>query len=126
MIKTIVNLTQRFVTQEIERLFKLCPNYPHQQIFAQPEKQQALLVWVLNRVQNVFALTDDVSNITYLPQSIDERSNIEYIIWQGIQAILAEEMLTEEMLTEEMLTTATVPKLEVEKAVELTVCNWFG
>ncbi|BAU11637.1 hypothetical protein LEP3755_21370 [Leptolyngbya sp. NIES-3755] len=93
MSKTIVNLTQHSMMQAIERALEQCPHYPHQQAFAQPDLRQQLLVWVLNRVPNVFMLHES-PEATPMPSDPsncrEQQSCIDFVVRQGIQEILTQ------------------------------------
>lgn len=94
MSKTITNMIQYPILQEIERILELCPHHPHQQAFAHPDRHQQLVAWVLNRVPNVFIATEEGDEAAihpnYAPYCSDQRSCLEYVVREGIQEILVQ------------------------------------
>lgn len=94
MSKIIINLTQHSILQEIERVLEQYPDHPYQQAFSHPDRRQDLLVWVLNRVPNVFKTIEDsqaaIVDLNNAPYCRDQQSCIEFVIRQGIQEILAQ------------------------------------
>lgn len=118
MTKTIVNVTQYSILQEIERILELHPNHPYQQAFAQPDRHQQLIAWVLNRIPNVFIVADETEEATihpsYAPYCSDQQSCLEYVIREGIQDILAQ---NHEEIEHD------IPD---EESSELPASHWFG
>ncbi|MGG6270342.1 hypothetical protein ACQ4M3_36405 [Leptolyngbya sp. AN03gr2] len=94
MSKMIVNITQHSIAQEIERTLEQYPNHPFQQAFAHPDLRQELLVWILNRVPNVFMTIEEsesaIVHPDYAPYCHDHQSCFEYVIRQGIQEVLSQ------------------------------------
>lgn len=94
MSKIVINITHHSILQEIERVLELYPDHPYQQAFAQPDRHQELLAWVLNRVPNVFTTVEDTEEAIvhpiYTPYCNDQQSCIEFVIRQGIQEILSQ------------------------------------
>ncbi|MGG6265980.1 hypothetical protein ACQ4M3_18115 [Leptolyngbya sp. AN03gr2] len=90
MSKTIINVTQHSVEQEIERILDRYPNHPYQHAFAHPDLHQELLVWVLNRVPSLFMAIEESETVhpDYAPHCSDQQSCLEYVIRHGIQEIL--------------------------------------
>ncbi|MEB3357233.1 MAG: late competence development ComFB family protein [Synechococcales bacterium] len=92
MTTKVVNITQRVVNREVERVLGQYPHRPYRQAFAHPELRRELVAYVLNRVENRY--------ITVHPgqddQLIDARSHqlalqqpqIEQLIHQGIQKLI--------------------------------------
>jgi hypothetical protein len=93
MSKTIFNVAQYPIFQEIERILESYPHHPYQQAFAHPDLQQQLVAWVLNRVPNVFIVTEGTEeasvHLTYAPHS-NQQSCLEHVIREGIQEVLAQ------------------------------------
>lgn len=94
MSKTILNVAQYPILQEIERILESYPHHPYQQAFAHPDLQQQLVAWVLNRVPNVFIVTEETEEAivhpTYAPHCSDQKSCLEFVIREGIQEVLAQ------------------------------------
>jgi hypothetical protein len=118
MLKTIINATQYSMLQEIERILELHPHHPYQQAFAHPDRQQQLVVWVLNRVPSLFIITDKTEEAivhpNYAPYCSDQQSCLEYVIRQGIQEILAQNQEEIEH---------TIP---IEEITGQAASHWFG
>ncbi|WP_017655138.1 late competence development ComFB family protein [Fortiea contorta] len=95
MSKSLVNLTNQLVTQEIERVLETYPHHPYQEIFANPDFRQNLIVYVLNRIPNYYVSVSQEEQALisgdYLHQYLGYLSQIEAIIRQGIEDILREE-----------------------------------
>lgn len=123
MSKTIINLTQHSISPEIERVLELYPHHPHQQAFANPDNRQELLVWVLNRVPNVFTISEEADfeeneavsvHPEYAPYCSDVQSCIEFVIRQGIEEILSQHQPEIER------------QLPEEESLEQPASHWFG
>ncbi|MBD2081564.1 hypothetical protein [Leptolyngbya sp. FACHB-17] len=118
MSKTIVNLTEHHILQEIERVVEDYPQHPYQQAFSHPDFRQQLLVWVLNRVPSVFTLVEDTQEVsvhpTYAPYCSDPQSCTEFVIRQGIEEILVQNQQEIEHCLPE------------EEDAGLAPSHWFG
>jgi hypothetical protein len=118
MSKTIINLTQHSILQEIERVLENYPDHPCQQAFAHPGLRQELLIWVLNRIPNVFTLLEEsedaVVHPTYARYCSDRQSCTEFVIHQGIQEILIQNQSMIER------------HIPAEESAEQPMSHWFG
>jgi hypothetical protein len=93
MTKTIVNLTEPIVVQEIEDTLSTYPYQPYQQAFAIPDLRQKLIAYVMTRSQVSYTVVDSeaVFNPNAIHASIEERLQMEALIRQGIDQILQED-----------------------------------
>ncbi len=118
MSKTVINLTQHSILQEIERVLEGYPDHPYQQAFAHPDTRQELLVWVLNRIPNNFTtleLTESaIADSAYVPYKNDDKSCTEVVIQQGIQEVLNQK---------QPLIGRYLPE---EEDARLAPSHWFG
>lgn len=94
MTKTIVNLATSIVVQEAEAILETYPYRPYQQAFAEPELKRRLTTYVLSRVPGVYVVINQADiaphPVETLPVSLEQQEQIEILIHQGIQKILAE------------------------------------
>lgn len=118
MFKTLMNLTEHSILQEIERILELYPDYPYQQAFTHPDLRQTLLAWVLNRVPNIFIMIENAEEMIvhpdYAPYCRDQQSCVELVIREGIQEILRQNQA------------AIAHYLLAEEIPEQAASQWFG
>lgn len=92
MTKTIVNSTMPIILESIEVMLTEYPANLYQQLFANPEIQQELIIYTLNQVRSRYVMVEDNDSIEIKNRSMlvswEERLNIEEAIAQGIQRIL--------------------------------------
>jgi hypothetical protein len=92
MSKQLINLTLSIVTEEIEHILETYPKYPYQQAFSASELRQDLIVYVLSRVPNQYAVVEENQfslSPTLLSRHSSERLlNIEHWIHRGIRDVL--------------------------------------
>ncbi|MBW4645612.1 MAG: late competence development ComFB family protein [Goleter apudmare HA4340-LM2] len=95
MSKTLVNLTEKIVVQEIEMILETYPLHPYQEAYANADLRQSLIAYILTRVPNNYISVDPEEQILisadYLHQYVGQISQMEAIIRQGIEAILNEQ-----------------------------------
>ncbi len=90
MSKTNVNLTISVIEAEAESLLRSYPDYPYQRAFAMPKLRQKLVAYVLIRVPNFYAVSEEQEFSTeeplYCPP--EQRQQVETLIHCGIQRLL--------------------------------------
>jgi hypothetical protein len=105
-MKTIINHTQIIIQMEISHILEEYPHHPHQKLFANPDRRQDLLVYVLNHINSRYTSTDveaahrfrnglDDSNPTAFPAIVG--STIESLIHSGIRVILNQNTVIHEI-----------------------------
>jgi hypothetical protein len=94
MSYTIINLTLPVVNQVLEDTLDTYPHYPYQQAFSIPDLRQALIAYVLCRIQNLYTVAEDEDAAIALAQrtsfSPDELLLIQALVHQGIEHVLQE------------------------------------
>lgn len=116
MAKSIVNLTEPIVVQEIEEVLSKYPDRPYQRAFAIPDLRQKLIVYVMTRSRVAYAVVESETNVdsrVYCP-SIEERLQIEALIHQGVQQIFQEDAEW------------AIRHLPQKVSSPLAPSNWFG
>jgi hypothetical protein len=92
-MKTIMNLTELAVIEEIESVLETYPDHPYQQAFAIPDLRQELIAYILSRVSNHYIAIDSeqafLSNLRTLTCSLEQKVCIEKLVHQGIEKILS-------------------------------------
>ncbi|MGF1497015.1 MAG: late competence development ComFB family protein [Elainellaceae cyanobacterium] len=91
MATKVVNITQRVVNREVERVLGQYPHRPYRQAFAHPDLRRKLVTYVLNRVENRYITVRQGQD-----DQIDARSHqlalqqpqIEQLVHQGIQKLI--------------------------------------
>ncbi|MEP0849537.1 MULTISPECIES: hypothetical protein [Cyanophyceae] len=63
MSKTIANLTLPVVVQEIEKVLGIYTDHPYQKAFSISELRQKLIVYVLSRTSNNYAVIEEGESI---------------------------------------------------------------
>lgn len=116
MAKTIVNLTQPIVTQEVEEVLSSYPDRPYQQAFAIPDLRQKLIAYVMTRSQVAYTAVEEEVNLNpdAFRLSLEERLQMEALIHQGIHQILQEDADWAAHHLPQMVHPAAAPS------------NWFG
>ncbi|NJL98157.1 MAG: hypothetical protein HC924_04695 [Synechococcaceae cyanobacterium SM2_3_2] len=84
----LLNIIEYLALGELES--RIGVDYPHQQIFYQPEDRQAILQNVLNRMPPVYMWISpqDCPNLSQLPPA--ERSHLQSVVEQELQRRLCE------------------------------------
>lgn len=91
MSKTIANLTLPVVVQEIEKVLGTYTDHPYQKAFSIPELRQKLIVYVLSRTSNNYAVIEEGESVIdqkFVNCCLEQHSEIECLIHQGIHHIL--------------------------------------
>jgi hypothetical protein len=93
-MKTIVNLTELEIIEEIETVVETYPHHPYQQVFAIPELRQELMAYVLSHTNNRYVVVEEGQEeaLRPLPCSKDQRLSIEELIRQGIEKTMQKNM----------------------------------
>ncbi|BDI18519.1 hypothetical protein ANSO36C_43210 [Nostoc cf. commune SO-36] len=101
-MKTVVNLTQQSLVEEIESVLGTYPFNPYQQAFAIPDLRQELIAFVLNRIPSFSSVISDrqiplaeaeQGNLAYykLPRKpLEQQLHLQNLIHQGICLIVQE------------------------------------
>jgi hypothetical protein len=118
MSKVVINLTQQSILQKIEQVLERYPDHLYQQAFAHPDTRQELLVWVLNRIPNLFTVLETCeASGGYSGRASfyhDDLSYMEFVIRQGIREIMTQEQpIIEHYLPE-------------REDTQLAASHWFG
>lgn len=94
MSKTIVNLSVSAVNSEVTHILEEYPREPYQELFAEPNLRQKLIVHVLSRMPGLYAVVQEEAD---LPTSADcplmaeaEQHQIHQLIHEGIQQLVGE------------------------------------
>jgi hypothetical protein len=93
MTKTILNLTELAVIQDIETVLETYPDHPYQQAFSIPDLRQELIAYVLSHLSNRYVAVDEKHVTLFnsrckLPYSTEQELCTETLIHQGIQKVL--------------------------------------
>lgn len=99
-MKTLINQTQAIVQMEISHVLEEYPHHPYQQVFANPDRRQDLLAYVLTNVANIYSsidleaahrFSDDryASSPTNFPTVVG--LTIEGIVHRGINMLINQE-----------------------------------
>jgi hypothetical protein len=93
--KTVVNLAQPAIEQEISQVLATYPDHPHQQAFAAPEMRQQLLSFVLNSMPSQYVVVDAEASLpadapadANASFSSEEVAHLDAVIHAGIQSLL--------------------------------------
>ncbi|WP_375479238.1 hypothetical protein [uncultured Nostoc sp.] len=101
-MKTVVNLTQQSIVEEIESVLNTYPSDPYQQAFAIPDLRQELITFVLNRIPSFYSVMSDEQipltdaeqgSLAYykLPRKpLEQQLHLQNLIHQGICLIVQE------------------------------------
>ncbi|MEH2027490.1 hypothetical protein [Nostoc sp.] len=101
-MKTVVNLTQQSVVEEIESVLNTYPSHPYQQAFAIPDLRQELITFVLKRIPSFYSVMSDEEiplaepeqgSLGYykLPRKpLEQQLHLQNLIHQGICLIVQE------------------------------------
>lgn len=98
----LLNIVEYLALGELESRIGI--DYPHQQVFYEPEDRQAIIQKVLNRVPAVYMWikAEDCPSLNQLPPA--ERSHLQSVVEQEIQRRLCESgegpCLLPEMMTD--------------------------
>lgn len=88
MATTMVNLTLLKVIQELEEILDLYPSQIYKQVARNPDLQQKLVAYILNRLPNKYITIEDDNLADKLSQNIScstlERLRIEELVQQGV------------------------------------------
>lgn len=90
MSQKIVNLSKLQILSKIEEVLSRCPDHPHQQAFAIPMMREELLAYVLNHVQNQYAVVegDQVISPPLDREGGTSEEQMEAWVHQGMQQLL--------------------------------------
>lgn len=87
----IINLTEPFVAEEIEKILETYPFHPYQQVFAHPELRQKLMAHVLSRIPNQYAVVKIPESchiaMEKIHASIALQLDVKAAIHQGIRQL---------------------------------------
>lgn len=87
MSKKIVNLTLSVVEQELDSLLEMYPHKLHQ-LELTPDLRKELLVYVLNRIPNVYKTSDDLNldnpNVKTFSCTLEQKMQIRALFFQGV------------------------------------------
>lgn len=89
--KTVVNLTQPAIEQEISQVLATYPDHPHQQAFAAPEMRQQLVSFVLNSMPSQYVVVEAQAPAPVSPDpsfSQEEVDHLDTVIHTGIRSLL--------------------------------------
>ncbi len=88
MATTMVNLTLIKVIREMENILSIYPVQTYKKIAENPDLQQKLVAYILNRLPNKYITIDDEQLTEKLSQNISistwEQLEIEELVQQGI------------------------------------------
>ncbi len=92
MSKKVVNLTLPIVEQELDSLVEIYPHKVHRSQLTNPDLRQELLVYVLNRIPNVYGTKGDYDledqNAQPLSCTLEQQMQIRALIFQGINYLV--------------------------------------
>ena len=95
MTKHVVNLTEQFISGEIENQLESYPDFPYKKAFSIPELKQKLIAYVLNRVHSFYVVLDEcdpsATDCHPLKISSHDLSKIASVIRDGIDVLMVEE-----------------------------------
>jgi hypothetical protein len=88
MATTMVNLTLIKVLREMENILAIYPTQTYKKVAGNPDLQQKLVAYILNRLPNKYITVDDEQLAENLSQNIAcstwEQLEIEELVQQGI------------------------------------------
>lgn len=97
-MKTLINQTQAIIQLEISHVLEEYPHHPYQQLFANPDRRQELIAYVLNHVSSIYSCIDveptyfsgyekpDFISSTPFPTIV--ALTIETLVHRGIRVLL--------------------------------------
>lgn len=95
--KSVINLTQPAVKQEISKVLTTYPDHPHQQAFAVPQMRQQLLSFVLNSMPAEYTVVETEEEEEAPPVEMEsffsgeEVEHLDAVIHQGIHHLLQDQ-----------------------------------
>ncbi|ARV59358.1 hypothetical protein BZZ01_12610 [Nostocales cyanobacterium HT-58-2] len=93
-MKTVVNLTEKSVIRDIEKVLDNYSYYPYRQAFAIPDLRQELIAYVLSRIPCLYSAVEHEKAYSHsyeLPrQPLEQQLHLENLIHQGILFIMQE------------------------------------
>jgi hypothetical protein len=118
MTRTIINLLNSAIANEVEEVLSGYADHPYQQAFAMPELRQELIAYVLSRAPGSYVVMDDQEETLSHWQALQSlsipREIIHNWIHEGIQHILVRHAETIEQ---------HIPEVDDPR---LAPSHWFG